>query len=110
MELICLSYVALACFVHMLEHALNINNSVGCNAAAPCELGATAASASDGDLTSRVLACPPTSCLGTACPGGLKPESIITARKPTICYWFCGLLVQLMSIIVVSIIVELVAA
>ncbi|KAL0024407.1 hypothetical protein WJX79_011128 [Trebouxia sp. C0005] len=34
-----------------------------------CELGATAISASDGNLTSVVLACPPTACLGTACPG-----------------------------------------
>ncbi|DBA80580.1 TPA: hypothetical protein ACH3X1_007841 [Trebouxia sp. C0004] len=34
-----------------------------------CELGASAISASDGNLTSVVLACPPTACLGTACPG-----------------------------------------
>ena len=35
----------------------------------PCELGATAVSASDGDLTSAILACPPVACLGIACPG-----------------------------------------
>ncbi|KAL0020782.1 hypothetical protein WJX79_001465 [Trebouxia sp. C0005] len=37
--------------------------------ALPCELGATAVSASDGNLTSVVLACPPAACLGIACPG-----------------------------------------
>ena len=42
---------------------------VSCPAAVLCELGATAISASDGNLTSMVLACPPTACLGTACPG-----------------------------------------
>ncbi|KAL0020772.1 hypothetical protein WJX77_012245 [Trebouxia sp. C0004] len=35
----------------------------------PCELGATAVSSSDGNLTSVVLACPPAACLGIACPG-----------------------------------------
>jgi hypothetical protein len=41
------------------------------NAGLPCELGATAVSASDGNLSSVVLACPPAACLGTACPGDL---------------------------------------
>ena len=40
-----------------------------CFAALQCELGATASSASDGNLTSAILACPPTSCLGSNCPG-----------------------------------------
>ena len=47
------------------------------NAGLPCELGAAAVSASDGNLTSVVLACPPAACLGTACPGDpLKPPQV----------------------------------
>eukprot|EP00854_Cymbomonas_tetramitiformis_P003615 gene3615-4547_t len=35
----------------------------------PCEAGAIATDAEDGDLTSRVLACPPASCLDKGCDG-----------------------------------------
>lgn len=34
-----------------------------------CELGANATDAEDGNLTSKVLACPPESCLAYGCPG-----------------------------------------
>ncbi|KAL0024068.1 hypothetical protein WJX79_002467 [Trebouxia sp. C0005] len=44
-----------------------------------CELGATAISASDGNLTSKILACPPTSCLDLSCPGYLFTEQGIAS-------------------------------
>ena len=34
-----------------------------------CEPGVVARDVEDGDLTSRVLACPPTECLRFGCPG-----------------------------------------
>ena len=50
-------------------------NGVWCCAALQCELGAQAISASDGNLTASILACPPASCLGNNCPGDLtKPD------------------------------------
>ena len=38
-------------------------------AAGPCELGATAISYTGANLTSRVVACPPASCIQTGCSG-----------------------------------------
>ena len=38
-------------------------------AAASCELGATAISYTGANLTSRVVACPPASCIQTGCSG-----------------------------------------
>ncbi|KAK3252741.1 hypothetical protein CYMTET_37988 [Cymbomonas tetramitiformis] len=38
-------------------------------AEAPCELGAEAWDDDDGDLTLRVLSCPPENCLASGCPG-----------------------------------------
>lgn len=36
---------------------------------APCDLGATSVDSVDGDITAKVLACPPRECLSTGCAG-----------------------------------------
>ena len=47
---------------------------------AECELGATAKDAQDGDLTSQVLACAPSSCTDASCIAGRLPSD---AKKHT---------------------------
>ncbi|KAK3268689.1 hypothetical protein CYMTET_22821 [Cymbomonas tetramitiformis] len=58
-------------FVDVKQHGTYMACAVGEEEQADvlCEPGATAHDDEDGDLTSKVLACPPESCLSTGCPG-----------------------------------------